>query len=483
MVEDQGMLFCPDASALDGWAEATSTFELMVSELVDNAFDSGAKSVRVVITPLEGLRNTEGGFIEISDDGDGCVDLSVFGRMGDRCQHRRPTSGRYGVGFKDAALWFGGLDSITSVRSVRDGVARSMVFDWRHMREHNWRNRPGASAEPSVAPDGERGTTVVIAPFKRRVLLSALERYASKLGYIYTPALKRGCTLTLEIAGGETFQCQPWKMPPTEEQVDVNIDVDGKSARVVAGITATGERGSRCGLTYYNRHRVILGDTSLGLGSAKSIARICGVVELGPDWLLAKNKDGFGESEHLFEEVEAVLSELIAKAGDIATAFHVSAACARVADLLNADFGIGIVNAKARRGLGESAGSKKPTGTGSKHSQAEVEQDGQTFSSRRRRRMRPVMVDVVPMNTQTVGHCEGGERVLLNSNHPWVTRIVDASREGGDVEAGGMYALARSLYAAYLATVDLGQLQLGEVADSTHVALGQIIAHSLRQDP
>jgi hypothetical protein len=84
-----------------GWKE-------WAAEIFDNAFDADAMTVTVEI---------EKNLIRVSDDGRGCADLSAMFSVGDHKAHPgKPGIGKFGIGFKDAALMLEGRVTIRSMR-------------------------------------------------------------------------------------------------------------------------------------------------------------------------------------------------------------------------------------------------------------------------------------------------------------------------------------------------------------------------------
>ena len=86
----------PNTHIIEAQRERDLSFPQCLSELVDNSLDAGGSEISIRYDK-ENLR--------IVDNGCGCDDIERMLRMGEHSSHSTTTSGRYGVGLKDASQW------------------------------------------------------------------------------------------------------------------------------------------------------------------------------------------------------------------------------------------------------------------------------------------------------------------------------------------------------------------------------------------
>jgi hypothetical protein len=80
------------------WAESMS-LRKSIAELCANSLDKHAQNIELAYYHND---------FRITDDGDGCWELSAMLRLGEHFNaDNDPTIGRHGVGFKDATIWLG----------------------------------------------------------------------------------------------------------------------------------------------------------------------------------------------------------------------------------------------------------------------------------------------------------------------------------------------------------------------------------------
>lgn len=351
------------------------------TELIDNCLDARATYVRVIV------RN--GKEISVRDNGLGIPDVTKLVEFGGHVSHRTTRSGMYGVGFKDAVLVLGGESSRVTIQTSCEGKRSHCTIAWQLLKETE--ECMSIDSEPDIS--GETGTLIKVQPLEQRFPDGERrERLLSHLGYIYSPAIKRGVVIQF-IAGGKTTDLVNWKMPPLEDIVDVRIDIGGKKARLYAGVVKRGERNERPGLTYLHGFRVIKRAGSDGCGTW-SPARICGFVEIdeAKGWHRTKNKTDLVAADNLYEEVERLLTPMLKKAAEHSHTIDIDGLNERVEAMLSEAL-FGHPDEKAKRGHGEQSGRKDPTGKGGKHTKAKETQAGTTFG---RRKVNSIRLDFRP---------------------------------------------------------------------------------------
>lgn len=383
-------------------------------EWIDNSLDAGAKMVSVTFgAAKQGLP----AFIAVEDDGVGKADLTSFAVLGCHERSRNTRSGTFGVGAKDAALYFGGENSVFTVSSVHGGKSRRFEINWGAMVTNDWELEAPTEVDAEIAQS--TGTKVVVAPVIRRVPDGdAWERLIDDLSYTYTPAIKRGVQIKIQSKrrGAEPEILTAWRLPSLQPGiVDVRIEVGGKRARVYAGIVSEGERNLRAGLTYLHGFRVISMASALGCGGY-SVARIAGFVEIDDSWSRNKNKDGIQNAEALYEEVERTLEDLLRRAEQQGSQLRSAAFTRAVEGVINAS----LDDAKAKRERGSEKGTVSPKGSARRHRDAAKKQRGSTMPSRR---FGAVKLDFDHLGVaQGIGKIQANGVVVLNLDNPAIAK-------------------------------------------------------------
>jgi hypothetical protein len=411
----------PGVEYLDGLCNANHTFEKTLGEVIDNAFDAGATDVSI------DLRKKRS--ITVSDNGAGCDDLSVMAALGHRKQHKSTKLGRYGLGLKEAAFWWGGILHTLAIQSTCSGVTRELRVDWgRVQKARSWKVA-GALHERAAAV-GDRGTSIRVEPLTK--IPSDPSRTISMLGYIYAPAIKQGRTIRVAINGAERL-VPKWEPPPFTERVDVEINVLGRKARVIAGIVEGAN--PKPGLTYWHGFRVIIENTTKGCadrsGRRRDASRVCGFVELLDGWVLAKNKDNISDAEdELFAAVYEAIEPLLLRAETASYRMEVAGLKDQAESVVNTLLGRNEPNAKARRpGTANKQGTIDPADSDRKHRRAKREQKGSTFRGTRQH-AGPLTIQFVrsgPDELRAFWADASDGVVWFNQDHPWFDVIRQSS--------------------------------------------------------
>lgn len=415
----------PKVELLKALAASRLDVETALGEWIDNALDAGATSIAVVASPSES-------YVSIADNGAGCPTLENFAILGDHSAHKTTRLGRYGIGSKDAALWLGGEKSTLAIVSTHGAKRRRLTVNWESMARDGWR-----IDQPEIfdAAPSDRGTQLEVTPIVRKLPSGAdWTALLQRLGFTYSPALKRGAQITMHLAvkrkASAPTPIPRWEMPPLEEVIDRQIVVGGHTARVYAGIVKEGHPNTMKGLHYVYDYRVVM--ASRGCGGF-NISRVCGFVDLDNSWPLSKNKDGLSSksADDLFAAVENALSPMLELAQKAGMQLESHAFEERVSERLNALLGAKQRDktAKAVRKPRENeTGTESPTGAGAKHTQAQQEQEGETFPARGGRRGGYSIVHEPRGDPGHIGELK--ERVIyLNSDNPCVREARDTGNE------------------------------------------------------
>jgi hypothetical protein len=402
----------PGLSLLHAIARQNLTWAKALGEFCDNSIDKHARTIHLTFGPL---KNGCPAFVEVTDDGDGCGNLLEMTTIcKDDIPHTRPSGsiGRYQIGAKDAALWIGDVDAQWAVRSYHDGLYRSVNVEWRRLLP-GWILPPDALRD--ATPSDGRGTIIRVTPCIRRMFDDDIPKI---LGYQYAPFIKRGGRIILKRSDGAAEDIEGWRLPDLQDGViDERISVSDKTARVYVGMVRGGVANPKPGITYSFGKRVIKPASGKGCGDY-TFARIAGFVELDDNWKLEKNKDGINDIEEdlLYQEVQRVAEPILRRAqSEHVTAENVDIE-SELTRRVNLHFFSLQKDRKARRGRGESHGTKKPTGGGSNHAGAENDQEGTTFPGRKTPGIKIEGIDLGEDDIRP-GYCDDAGNVILNTSH------------------------------------------------------------------
>ncbi len=363
----------PDGRLLEGMASQQMPWKLILSEWIDNSLGNTAD---ISLAEVSITIGAVGKPVVIKDNGAGCEDPTVMVKLAAHDKRFRHSNSRYGIGGKDSALVLGGVDSKVLIETVHKAKKRTLLCEWLEYKK-NW-DLPYPMVEP--ARPGEIGTKITVLNCRKKAPHGKdWDNLLSELGYQYSSAIKNGARIAIHGPGRQAEHCylKRWELPPLDDVVDKQIDINGKKARVYAGLVKAGNANSKAGLTYCSSYRVILPESAKGCGN-HNVARVCGFVELisGPkSWSVGKHKNEIidADADSLFDSVEAALTDLLRKADSIGSTLSSQAFELKVSERLNRN--------KAKRGpvLNPGSGRIHPTGTGRKHKRAKEIQDGDSM--------------------------------------------------------------------------------------------------------
>jgi len=278
---------------------------LAVVELIDNSMDAGGNNNHVVYDAAAKC-------ITVSDDGVGAPDPSAIVRMGEHDSEGRDTSGRYGIGAKDAAM---ALGTAVEVVTIRNGLRRTVRADFEEIQSTGrWVARED---QEQAATGAATGTSVRISNVNRKIFINAI---ADKLAATFAPALRRGRRITVNGAN---------VTPPDEVQVEDRIEGGGlfgnKQYEWWAGIKTEGQKIDG-GWRYEFKHRVLDSTPSNRSYGTEDmdIHKFYGVITLiEPEdadeeerWAVNKHKTAAEELEDLCEAIFPHVRELLSRAAE-----------------------------------------------------------------------------------------------------------------------------------------------------------------------
>ena len=350
----------------------TMVWKIALAEAVDNSFDSGATSARIV---FKGKNS-----VEIIDDGDGCADIEKMLTIGTHYRQATTKLGRFGVGLKELACWLWGE---LSIETVQNRIMRKASVDWERLAKQDHWNIP--DAVENKASNSEHGTRLLFNRTTRNP--PELATLAEEMGYLFAPAIWIGKQIVIE-SKKKRIPVVAWKLPEFDgEAVRDTFFVNGKRVELVVGVVSVDAVNLRKGFTFIYEHRQLL-NSALG-SKGKSVSRLCGTVVLGSEWKLGKNKDAIQDAD---EQIIALEDAIFCRCEDIfrrseqqSSVLRNTAIEGTVTKLLQSLVASSAQKDKDRKAkrvsTGVHIGSVKKVGSGRKHKKARVDQDGDTFNS------------------------------------------------------------------------------------------------------
>lgn len=284
----------PEPHALKSMRNTDMSPESACAELIDNAFDARASFVSFDF-------NSSTKTLTVIDDGLGTSDIKSIVKIGSHNNEGRSTSGRYGIGGKDAILSFGCMVEITSTRNK---IQQTMMVDFEQMeRGNNWE---AFASAPVEVDESTVGTTIKIKNLKKEYCKTSV--LMKKLEALFTPALRAGKVITVN-----GVRLKPVPPVVVENELSGKCEFDGKKFRWYGGIKPKGMISSG-GWTIAFKHRIIKESAAYGLGDL-SAYRFYGLIELVENegetkWELTKHKNSLSELEDLCEYIFSTNPEL-----------------------------------------------------------------------------------------------------------------------------------------------------------------------------
>jgi|LakMenEpi05Aug10_1017310.scaffolds.fasta_scaffold00367_2 hypothetical protein len=289
----------PKTHAINSMRKQEMPAWLAICELVDNSMDAWATNVFVKI-------DTKNRRVVIADDGVGAPHPAAIVRLGDHDHEDRSTSGRYGIGAKDAAL---ALGTAVEVAVRRNNCFRVVFADFEEM-VHTGRWIATETTQYGIGPHS--GTTVTVSRVDRRIVFSDV---ANKLRQTFAPALRTN----RRIFVNDVEVVQPEVVAVTDRR-EGSGELCGKAYSWWAGVKSPHDR-THGGWRFEFKHRM-LSETSTtrsyGCG-AMDITNFYGVIKLEePDdadasekWEVTKHKTSADELEQLCEQIYPQIEDLL----------------------------------------------------------------------------------------------------------------------------------------------------------------------------
>lgn len=292
------MNLAPGPALLESYRAQPHSWNIICGELIDNSFDASATGVEIHFGGNKSL--------DVIDDGNGCSDISKMLTLGAHFRQSTTRLGRFGVGLKEAAACLWGT---LTIETTHKGLTRTAMVDWSALSKKSDWMIPDPVARQST---GKRGTTLKFRNIARNYP-SSYEKLAEELGYTFMPALQSGRQVKISFKKRQPILCKPYQLPPLQNVVATEIEVDGKRVSIHAGIVEIGHVNRRPGFAFVYGHRVIM-NSSLG-SNGFSTARVSGIIELKSGWTLSKNKTSLIDNdEALADAIYYELKDMLALA-------------------------------------------------------------------------------------------------------------------------------------------------------------------------
>jgi hypothetical protein len=402
----------PRTHILTSMARQDMAPSLAIVELIDNSLDAKGQNNRVDYDPPSHV-------ITISDDGVGAPDPSAIVTMGEHDSEGRDTSGRYGIGAKDAIM---ALGTAVEIVTVRNNLRRTVRADFEEiLATGRWVARED---QEEVAAGTHCGTVVRICNVNRKIYPQAI---AEKLAATFAPALRRGRQILVNGI--------PVVAPPDVEVTD-RLEGGGifgnKQYRWWAGIKADGQRIDG-GWRFEFKNRVLDSTPSNRSYGTQDMDthKFYGVITLiEPEdadhderWCVNKHKTSADELEDLCEAIFPHVRELLNQAAEE----HAITLESEIADDVGRELTEALSETRMRKEKRRSnteehqPGTVLPRNTGKRRRRASATQEGQggvtisdEFSGKR---FSIIMVD----DDERFGWVEGNRK----SNKVYLGRLHD----------------------------------------------------------
>lgn len=281
----------------------------VLSELVDNALDAGAKNIEITITTK---------MLQVCDDGAGIENMENMLRIGKTGNHSNPTAiGQFGVGGKHALLSVGSVFELATCSGDRFVEVRA---DFKKFAKSGFHELPDPIPVPASRLSAANRIALEDTDWNSRVAVTNRHNrkfqqkgFLKKLAIRYRPALKREVSIVVVLPDNAYDLSKQEYADPTITDIREDVlTVNGKAVSVRAGITKTAVSGMTGRVLVGYGPRVI--EAPSDIGDHNIPMQIYVEVSLAErDWRrsLATHKDMVMEDrEELLEAVWSVVAPL-----------------------------------------------------------------------------------------------------------------------------------------------------------------------------
>jgi hypothetical protein len=395
-------IFMPKPHILLAIANQNLPWWKSLAELVDNSFDQGADRVEII----EDKKNR---IFTILDNGDGIKSIVSAISLGDSQSNGRDRIGKYGIGLKDAWLATGDRIDIDTVRNhIRSTISvdvSSFGDDW-------------SGPDPEYTETDLASGTKISLHLRNGKNFPDDNAYA-RLSFAFSPGLMNGKQI-VRVKAGARKPLKPVCLPELTEAVQDSFAVNGKPVSIHIGLTKPGAKKIGNAFYFARLHRII-DDSSLG-AKGMSCENMAGLVTLGEEWKLSKNKDSITDNQDeledaIFERIKHLLTKAESLSRDVESAQMRGALEKMFNDA------IGETKREARNALKESSGTVEPKYSGRKRTHAEKihKQLPGSVTTGDGRRGRGIRIDWTHRDDEAIGSYDyRTNTVFLNLCHNYV---------------------------------------------------------------
>lgn len=410
-----------------------------ISELIDNSLDAGASKVEIFL---------QKDCIDVCDDGVGCADLVNMVRRGSSVAQVPGSvrSGQYGIGLKDATVFFCQRTGQIDIMSIHCGKARSISWNpGKTLALGRW--LIDAPTEPCVEdvrerlPDG-RGTWMRLTLGRKQQDKEGRASLLQTLAFVFYPAICKGKHITV-YDGGKPTRLSQAQLPELHDGIEDVIELPGdRRAKIRAGVLPSGKTPLWPGVNLFWRHRSLQQQQSIGCGRYAMMQMSAMVMLEGRGWGVTRHKDGLLDDDvaMLDQALQEKLRPVLEKAQSQALTFEQD----KLTDALNVAMAKCVGRGKAKRGPKVNAGTHERKGTARKTKKAQSVGDGGSVWGSIDCPTNGWTIEFIDDPDGDYGRCVDGKRVILNRAVP----DIRADIRDGSIKS--LYGKAAGLLASYL---------------------------------
>lgn len=389
----------PSIELLHSFVDRPGTLRENLAELVDNGLDKDATRVEITATDTN---------LTVRDNGRGISNWIALLSLGIHEASRQRTLGRFGVGFKHAAIW---LAETVDIETRNNNVLIFTRINWTSLA--GWDDVDIGEPHPDPGPSY---TTLVFSDIRGKRLKN-LQGAAEELRYRFGPALTHGSQIVIN-----GVHLKPAPLPEFDAAPLVIDDYfEGKHFHLTAGVKANNATPQRAGYDVAYMHRLVRQRDLSGFGNY-SAQRFYGYLELLPDgdedWSLSDHKDEFSEREELYEYLLPEVTPLLERIAQAKEAIEFRECRLEVNTRMAKLVGKGNKTSKEKRDPGDSHGSVTPRRTGRQRQKAKKTDEDQPGSIIDKLRNRGIEVSFDHNVPGSVGEVQTGNKQIIVSLNP-----------------------------------------------------------------
>jgi hypothetical protein len=396
----------PRTSMIESMRRRSLTVRGCMAEIFDNSFDAGANDIEVT---------RDGEELTVRDNGRGVIDMSALFALGAH-ESEGETIGRYGVGFKDAAIW---LADAVEVDSFNGRQRFGTHVNWPKIEKSgSWEINISETFMDSKTPTY---TSLVFRGLNSKVIRSMNSNSIDQLAYEFAPGLRAGARIQVLDR-----KLTPPPHPELTEEVHINDYFEGKHYRLLAGIKANTSEPRRYGYDVAYRHRLMLQHDSRRAFGDYSALRFYGYLELLDDgadrWTLGTHKQEFEEREDLYDHLFEQIEPLLKKADEAAREIQFNVNVFNVETILSEAAKRTIREVRQER-TGTTEPGKTPSDTGRKRRKAKQSDPEQVGSVEQDRSGGLIRIQFDEVDERQIGSVQEGRNcciVHVNKNYKHV---------------------------------------------------------------